>query len=349
MTAAATLTRVLALLAVLFCVPLLAQTTREPLTLQSLSRRIDELEKRVANDEASGTNIPPLAGDGTASATSSAAAATAQKVAALQQEVGEIEEELGGAPPARPASTPATAATLKAPFRVVDQAGRPIFTVESLQEGVRVYGADHSSVGIGSTAQNSGLLIQALGADGAGAAGIRVYSPNSGTPVAGMSAASGAGRLWANSGQGSALIGAPAAGPFGVRVYGADAKTAVAGLVADAQGNGSLSVNQGGKARISLGVRNGSGFVGVLDDAGQTYLAVLTNHSGGGGAVQLANPSGQIVAFMDANPTNNQGRAAFTDSGGQPLVRIGAAGSHGDVLIGGADKVFDLWTRMILP
>ena len=46
---------------------------------------------------------------------------------------------------------------------------------------------------------------------------------------------------------------------------------------------------------------------------------------------------------MDANPANNEGRAVFTNAGGQPLAKIGAAGEHGDVLLGGPNKAVAVW------
>ena len=77
------------------------------------------------------------------------------------------------------------------------------------------------------------------------------------------------------------------------------------------------------------------------------FISSLTSYEAGGGALQIANSSGQIVSLVDANPTNNQGRAVFTDAGGQPMAKIGAADSHGDVLLGGNGKGLDLWTHML--
>ena len=75
----------------------------------------------------------------------------------------------------------------------------------------------------------------------------------------------------------------------------------------------------------------------------QKYLSNLTTHGNSGGDLELANASGQIVAFMDSNPNNNEGRAVFTSAGGEPLAKIGAAGPHGDVLLSGPNKTVPVW------
>jgi hypothetical protein len=58
--------------------------------------------------------------------------------------------------------------------------------------------------------------------------------------------------------------------------------------------------------------------IGVLDDSGQKYLSNLTTHGNSGGDLELANASGQIVAFMDANPSDKEGRAVFANLSSRP-------------------------------
>lgn len=416
--------------------PLLAQTSSGPITLQSLSVRIDELEKRVAADEARGTNIPQQASDGgssssakpTSTAPAAADQALVQRVSALEQQVTELRAELsqaggsstGGSASARPRGG---GTTLRAPFTVVDASGKPVLTVGSLKDGVVVHALDEATVRIGSNSRGAtrvGLFApgspeyasaqMVLGSDYSGevfaedtnahaTAALFVRDGNAHVQVEGSTGHAlaeltavdqqGALYVWRPGGKdavaslignqngaelmllgsgdnifaagmsdddssayaeiesatGSAYIGAEK--DFGVRIYGADGKTATAGMVEDAQGNASVQLAQKGVPRVSLAVGGASGIVGVLDGTGKKFLAALTNYPGGGGALQVAAPSGQIVAQVDANPVNNLGRAVFTDGGGNPLAKIGAAGSHGDVLLSGNGKAFQLWAKMI--
>lgn len=116
-------------------------------------------------------------------------------------------------------------------------------------------------------------------------------------------------------------IGTNAAGFSGVRVYASDSAK---------------------NATVAMGVRpDGSGGVGVAGKNG--FIAQMTDNKSGGGELQLSNSSGQIVSVIGANPANNEGHAVFTDAGGAPLVKIGAAGTHGDVLLGGPDKALAVW------
>lgn len=143
----------------------------------------------------------------------------------------------------------------------------------------------------------------------------------------------------------STLIGAPGGKGMGVRLYDIDGKTATAGMLEDSNGP-LVGVLSKGKQIASLAVLGGLGYVGVTGDDNK-YLAALTSYPGGGGALQIANPAGQIVSLVDSNPATNTGRAVFTNSGGQPLAKIGAAGVHGDVLLGGPDKALAVWEMML--
>jgi hypothetical protein len=98
-----------------------------------------------------------------------------------------------------------------------------------------------------------------------------------------------------------------------------------------------------GTPKVLMRADNTAAIIGVLDDSGKKYLSNLTTHGNSGGDLELANASGQIVAFMDSNPNNNEGRAVFASAGGEPLAKIGAAGPHGDVLLSGPNKAVAVW------
>ena len=150
-----------------------------------------------------------------------------------------------------------------------------------------------------------------------------------------------------NTANGAVLVGTPTGKDLGIRLYLADGKTPTVGITENAQGDAQVAVAQGGVSRIAMQVHGKSAKLGVFDGSGKNFSALLTTHEEGGGNLELANGSGQIVALMDANPTNSQGRAVFTDSGGTPLAKIGAAGSHGEVLLSGPNKALAVWEMML--
>jgi hypothetical protein len=141
---------------------------------------------------------------------------------------------------------------------------------------------------------------------------------------------------------GSAYIGAPPSKDFGVRLYAAGGNTATVAMSENTQ-SAIVAVGLHGTPKLVMRADITGGRIGVLDDAGQKYLSNLTTHGNSGGDLELANASGQIVAFMDANPSNNQGRAVFANAGGEPLAKIGAAGPHGEVLLSGPNKAVAVW------
>lgn len=283
-----------ATLAVVAGITLWAQTSTGPITLQSLSQRIDLLEKRIARDEASAGGGPAKAGGYPADADVDAAVQklTAQ-VAELQQEIAEAR------------STPST---VKAPFRIVGAEGQTLLTVT---EG----------------APGSGKLVM----KGASGKAFTVGIADQGDPYARWDASNG-----------SAYIGSPPGRYFGVRLFAPGTDTTVVSI-SETVGQANVALGLHGTAKVEMRVDGTGARVGVLDNSGEKYVSNLTAHGNGGGDLELSNPSGQVVAIVDANPTNNEGRAVFTNGGGEPLAKIGAAGDHGDVLLGGPNKTVAVW------
>src|SRR5580698_943028 len=111
-----------------------------------------------------------------------------------------------------------------------------------------------------------------------------------------------------NAATGSAFIGAPPGKDFGVRLYAAGGTTATVAMSENTQ-SAIVAVGLHGVPKLVMRADGTGGRIGVLDDAGQKYLSNLTTHGSTGGDLELANASGQIVAFVDANPANNEGRA----------------------------------------
>src|ERR1700722_385907 len=142
--------------------------------------------------------------------------------------------------------------------------------------------------------------------------------------------------------KGPPYIGAPPSKELVVRLYAAGGNTATVGMSENTQ-SAIVAVGLHGTPKLVMRADSTGGRIGVLDNSGQKYLSNLTAHGNSGGDLELANASGQIVAFMDANPSNNQGRAVFANAGGEPLAKIGAAGPHGEVLLSGPNKAVAVW------
>jgi hypothetical protein len=271
-----------------------AQTSTGPITLQSLSQRIDLLEKRIARDEASTSGGPAKAGGYPAGNDVDAA------VQKLTAQVAELQQEA-----AQARSTPST---VKAPFRIVGAEGQTLLTVTE-------------------SAPGSGKLVM----KGVNGKAFTVGIAEHGDPYARLDASDG-----------SAYIGSPAGKNFGVRLFAPGTENTVAAMTGT-MGEALIALGLHGTAKVVMSVDSKGARVGILDNAGQKYVSNLTTHGNGGGDLELANPSGQVVAYMDANPTNNEGRAGFTSAGGEPLAKIGAAGEHGDVLLSGSNKTVAVW------
>jgi hypothetical protein len=197
---------------------------------------------------------------------------------------------------------------VRAPFRIVGARGQ---TLLSVTEG----------------APGSGKLEM----KGAGGKSLTVGITDQGNAFGRWDAATG-----------SAYIGAPPGKDFGVRLYAAGGNTTAVAM-SESDHSAVVAVGLHGVEKLVMRTDNTVGRIGVLDNSGQKYLSNLTTHGSGGGDLEIANASGQVVAFMDANPADTEGRAVFTNAGGEPLAKIGAAGPHGDVLLGGPNKTVAVW------
>lgn len=286
-------------LAVLAGLTLWAQSSTGPITLQSLSQRIDILEKRIASDEASNSRTASPGGPTKSGAYPAGTDADAA-VQKLTAQVAELEQEV--------AQAKSAGSTVKAPFRIVGAEGQTLLTVTEGAPGsgkLEMKGASGKAFTVGITDQGDAY-----------------------------------GRWDASNG--SAYIGSPPGKYFGVRLYAAGSTKTMAAM-AEGDHAATIAVGLNGTTKVEMNVDNTGARVGVLDDSGQKYLSNLTVHGGSGGALEIANGSSQIVAIVDSNPTNSEGRAVFTNAGGQPLAKIGAAGPHGDVLLFGPDKSVPVW------
>jgi hypothetical protein len=188
-------------------------------------------------------------------------------------------------------------------------------------------------------ARGQTLLSVTEGAPGSGK--LEMKGPGGKSFTVGITDQGNAFGRW-DAATGSAYIGAPSGKDFGVRLYAAGGNTTTVAMSESGQ-SAIVALGLHGTAKVVMRADSTAGRVGVLDDSGQKYLSNLTTHGNSGGDLELANASGQIVAFMDANPNNNAGRAVFANAGGEPLAKIGAAGPHGDVLLGGPNKSVAVW------
>jgi hypothetical protein len=92
-------------------------------------------------------------------------------------------------------------------------------------------------------------------------------------------------------------------------------------------------------------------FMGMLEDSRPGFalakkdgsLSSAISSSGDNGEMDFFNSSGKLAAVIGANPENGEGHAKFMDPSGTPLALIGAAGTHGDVLLFGEGKRIPVW------
>lgn len=205
-------------------------------------------------------------------------------------------------------SAPSGQSMVRAPFRIVGAGGQTLLSVTEVAPG-------------------SGKLEM----KGAGGKSFTAGITDKGDAFGRWDAATG-----------SAFIGAVPGKYFGVRLYEPGTNTPTVAISENPQG-GFVAVGRPGVEKLVMKADNTTARIGVLDDSGQKYLSNLTTHAGGGGDLEIANAAGQVVAFMDANPNNSEGRAVFTNAGGEPLAKIGVAGPHGEVLLSGTNKTVAVW------
>jgi hypothetical protein len=209
---------------------------------------------------------------------------------------------------AKGSSAPSGQSIVQAPFRIVGSGGQTLLSVTEAAPGsgtLEMKGAGGKAFTVGITAQGNAFA------------------------------------RW-DAATGTAYIGAPTGKDFGVRLYTAGGKSTAVAL-SETEHSAVVAVGLHGTEKLVMKTDNTVGRIGVLDDSGNKYLSDLTARASGGGDLEIANSSGQLVASMDANPANNEGRAVFTNAGGEPLAKIGAAGPHGEVLLAGPNKTVAVW------
>jgi len=135
----------------------------------------------------------------------------------------------------------------------------------------------------------------------------------------------------------------------GMRVYAKNDSFVQIAQPTGAATYASLSIHRPGRNISSMffGLRPGNkpGIIIVGDQTGN--IATEITEEGGHGVMNLNNPAGQTVAIIGSNPTNSEGHAKFMDAGGNSLAAIGAAGTHGDVILTGDGKGVPVWEFML--
>jgi hypothetical protein len=184
-----------------------------------------------------------------------------------------------------------------------------------------------------------GQTILSVTESGTAAGKLEMKSTNGKSFTAGMTPEGIPFARW-DATNGSVAIGAPPGKFFGVRVIPAGSDVSSVSLLTS-NNIASVMVGRSGVPRLAMVDSDANLSIGILNSAGQ-YLSRLTSKPSGGG-LEVANGTGQMVAILDSNPANNEGRASFYNASGTPLAKIGAAGDHGDVLLGGPNKTVAVW------
>lgn len=252
------------------------------------------------------------------------------KVVALTQQVSTLQQKV--------AALQQQGSRVKAPFEVVDAAGKTIAKIETVTNGRAAL-----TVGTG----NGGVSI-GVGASGAGAVLVRRADGNVGV------------ELSQTGGR-----------PMGVYVLDTAGAKAVAELTADTKGNGKLTIGDSNAGGVTMGVgasgagvhvvRRADGKVGVdvsqlegrpmavrvLDAAGSKPLAMLGVAANGAGVVATYDPAGNLRAIMNGLQGEihtidaaGKSRATMTAEGafsirntqGTTVVRIGEGSAGGGAL-----------------
>ncbi len=328
-----------ALAAAVLCVSaaLWAQTPQGPLTLQSLAQRVSDLEKRVTNDEASGTNIPQTADTGTtpgkppAGSTANSDANLEQRVSSLETNVTDlidlkiqerfVNDELklsqleksfvqlqsqisaSGQGPGTPAAKgkPATS-TATAPFQVVNSSGKVLLSVEDdvLGASLKLFNSSGKDVVALQSIQDTGL-------------GTFTDSSGDNTAIIGLSSGHplvevGEGKQYVAVGR---MPGEPTTG-MGVHVVGSSGEDLISLENSESRGNllirknktivGIFAANAGNEgATLSTfgdGARNALE-AGIDNDTGEPTLSILSKK--GAQAKVGANASGSMGVRLFAS------------------------------------------------
>ena len=97
------------------------------------------------------------------------------------------------------------------------------------------------------------------------------------------------------------------------------------------------------KPKVAIGIRadNGLPVVSIIGSDGKATAEMTQNSSGG--EMHFYNLSGQLTTIIGTNSGNGEGHAVFADANQNPLLIMGAAGDHGDVILGDGKKSIPIW------
>jgi hypothetical protein len=163
----------------------------------------------------------------------------------------------------------------------------------------------------------------------------------------------------------SSKIGTKVVAPFFVTdsdgniimVVDAPAKGTVSGLTIYNPDGSFVQVGPGQSGFSGVRVYDGRvgaaarAFMGLLENSRPGFalakadgsLSTGISTSGENAEMDFYNSSGKVAAVIGANPENGEGHAIFKDAGGTTLARIGAAGTHGDVILEGDGNRIPVW------
>lgn len=274
----------------------------------------------------------------------------------LVTEHAEISEEGDDAPPEKSAQTNtdsgtgrdpvvseikplSTANRVRAPFEVVDEVGRVIFTVysENGRPGIIVGHPDAAFIDIGLSESGPAIalydgadVVASLSNDGvSGGYNLQIGSEQEGRTYVGKSPL-GSGFYFVH-GSGSAGVGTFADRPTGLRVLNSD------GVFASGVGL-NPSFPSGGIVVVASNANNvglmaggpGGGAVEVLPSTGSDARASINCADAGGGKciAGVRNAAGISVARLQES-SNSGGNVTVTDPGGDGVFSAGAANDGG--------------------
>jgi BMFP domain-containing protein YqiC len=273
-------------------------------------------------------------------------------VAALLLELSSVTARNAGAAPANlPASAPVARSGLDAVAARVAALERRLTALETRvtndEAAVQPYSADAGSNGV-STSADARLAslearVRALESAGgksakSGKIGTRVTAPfevvdSHGTVIMDV--------------EGNDFTG-PNLG-FGVRIAGLNGQSIALGATPSGltgllvYGNDSAAV-----PTVGIGIRaDRTGIVGV-GRAGKAWAASLHSTASGEGEAEFSNAHGTVVASIGVLPAAGTGHAVFSGAGGNWLLKVGARGTRGDMVLRGDQHAFVLWDALVL-